>query len=110
MSNREIAIQYLQGFAAGDPDTIKRVLSAGFTFRGPFYSCNTAADYLAMLESDPPDKSSFTITSIFDNDDKVCIIYQFAKTGVTVDMAQVFTFESGKIAKSILIFDGRQFT
>ena len=109
MSNRELAIQYLDGFAQGDLNTIKNVLSNGFEFSGPFYSEKTAADYIRILESDPPDRSSYWINSIYERDDEVCIIYKFEKKCVAADMAQLFRFESDKISKSTLIFDSRQF-
>ena len=63
MSNKEIAIQYLDGFAEGDLNRIRNVLSDGFELNGPFYSGKTAADYISTLESDPPDKSSYRIVS-----------------------------------------------
>ena len=55
------------------------------------------------LESDPPDRSSYKIISIFERDDEVCIIYKFEKKGVAVDMAQWFKFESGEISKSTFV-------
>ncbi len=109
MSNRELAIQNLDGFSEGDLNKIKNVPSDGFEFNGPFYSGKTAADYIRTLESDPPDRSSYKIISIFERDDEVCIIYRFEKKGVSVDMAQLFKFDSGKISKSTLIFDSRLF-
>jgi len=85
--------------------------------RGPFaancgwklHSGKTAADYVRTLESDPPDRSSYEIISIFERDDEVCMIYKFEEKGVAADMAQLFKFDSGKISKSTLIFDSRQF-
>lgn len=109
MNNRDVAIEYLTGFSEGDLDKIKRVLADGFEFNGPFYSGSSAVDYVRMLASDPPDKSSFKIISMFDCDDEVCIIYRFEKPGVVADMAQLFKFEAGKISKSLLIFDSKQF-
>jgi hypothetical protein len=109
MSNRELAIQYLDGFSEGDINKIKNVLSDGFEFNGPFYSGKTAADYIKALASDPPDRSTYRILSIFERDDEMCIIYKFEKKGVAADIAQLFRFESDKISKSTLIFDSRQF-
>ncbi len=109
MSNRELAIQYLDGFSEGDLKKIRKVLSDEFELKGPFYSGKTAADYIRTLTSDPPDKSSYRIVSIFEGDDEVCIIYKFEKKGVAAHMAQLFKFDSGKISKSRLIFDSRQF-
>jgi len=37
------------------------------------------------------------------------MIYKFEEKGVAADMAQLFKFDSGKISKSTLIFDSRQF-
>ncbi len=110
MNNRDVAIQYLNAFSEGDLDKIKSLLNDEFELNGPFYSGKSAADYIRVLESDPPDKSSFKIISIFDRDDEVCMIYRFKKEDVAADMAQLFKFKSGKISKSTLIFDSRQFT
>ena len=109
MSNRELAIQYLDGFSEGDLNKIRNVLSDEFELNGPFYYGKTAVDYIRTLESDPPDRSSYKIISIFESGDEVCIIYKFEKKGIVADMAQLFKFDSGKISKSILIFDSRQF-
>ena len=110
MNHKDVAIQYLQGFSEGNLGKIKAVLADNFELNGPFYSGKSAAAYIRMLEADPPDRSSVNIISIFENEEEVCIIYRFEKPGVSADMAQLFQFESGKISKSILIFDGRQFT
>ena len=109
MNNRDVAIEYLTGFSEGDLDRIKRVLADGFELKGPFYSAKSAEEYIKTLEADSPDKSSFSIISMFDRDDEVCIIYRFEKPGVAADMAQLFWIEAGKISKSLLIFDSRQF-
>jgi len=98
MSNKEIAIQYLDGFAEGDLNRIRNVLSDGFELKGPFYSGKTAADYISTLESYPPDKSSYRIISIFEGDDEVCIIYKFEEKGVAAHMTQLFKFDAGKIS------------
>ena len=110
MNNRDVAMQYLNAFSEGDLTKIRSLLTNGFEFNGPFYSGKSAAGYIGMLESDPPDKSTFKIISIFDRDDEVCMIYRFKKEDVAADMAQLFKFKSGKISKSTLIFDSRQFT
>lgn len=81
MSNRGLAIQYLDGFSEGDLNKIEKVWSDGFRFNGPFYPGKSAADYIRALESDPPDRSSYKIISIFERDDEVCIIYKFEKKG-----------------------------
>ena len=98
MSNKEIAIQYLDEFSKGNIDKIRNLLAEGFEFDGPFYSEKTAADYIRALASDPPDKSSYRIISIFEGDDEVCIIYKFENKGVAAHMAQLFKFDSGKIS------------
>ncbi len=66
-------------------------------------------DYMRALESDPPDRSSYRIISIFEGNGEVCLIYNFEKKGVSANMAQLFNFDPGKIVKSTLIFDSGQF-
>ena len=109
MSSKEIAIQYLEGFSEGNIDKIRNLLAEGFEFDGPFYSGKSATDSIRTLESDPPDRSSYKIISIFEGGDEVCIIYKFEKKGVAAHMAQLFKIDSGKISKSTLIFDSKQF-
>ena len=79
MSSKEIAIQYLEGFSEGNIDKIRNLLGEGFEFDGPFYSGKSATDSIRTLESDPPDRSSYKIISIFEYDDEVCIIYNLKK-------------------------------
>ncbi len=106
--NQQKAIQFLEGFSERNLEKLSSVLAEDFRFEGPLYSCSSAAEYLGMLKSDPPDKSTFAIQSIFENGNMVCIIYRFQKHAVDTQMAQVFTLEKEKISATTLIFDGRQ--
>jgi len=106
--NQQTAIQFLEGFSEGNLEKLSSVLAEDFRFEGPFYSCSSAAEYLSMLKSDPPEKSTFAIQSIFQNNNQVCIIYRFQKRTVDTQMAQVFTVEGGKVSATTLIFDGRK--
>ncbi|MCG8606569.1 hypothetical protein MJD09_16500 [bacterium] len=46
----------------------------------------------------------------FQSESVVCLIYRFAKPGISVPMAQMFEVENGRIKSITLIFDTAPFT
>ena len=107
MRHRDLAIQFLEAFAAADLAQLGRILHEDFVFTGPFFHGTSAAEYLSMLRADPPEPSTYTPWALFEHNDEVCVLYRFEKQGIVVEMAQWFQVEASQIVQSRLIFDSR---
>ena len=54
MTNREIALLFLNRFCAGDIEGLVPLLTADLQFQGPLFEFDTADEYLSRLRNDPP--------------------------------------------------------
>lgn len=107
----DLALQYMEIFFSGENiGEMVHLFSDDFKFRGPFYSFDSAEDYVGSLQSDPPEGIEYEIIHSFENDSSACLIYQFMKPGISTPITQVFEIDSGKISKILLIFDTGAFT
>ena len=109
MTNREIALAYLQHFCTGDIDKLAPLLAPDLDFRGPLHASHLANDYLASLRNDPPESCDHNILSITENSDEVAVFYEYKKPDRTVPIVQLFTVKKVKIAKILLMFDSSGF-
>ena len=66
-TKREIAENYVRCFCGNDVKGLAALLAPGLRFTGPFYSFNSARDYLESLEHDPPEKCRYEIFSVTEN-------------------------------------------
>jgi hypothetical protein len=80
-----------------------------FRFCEPFYTFNSAEDYINALKSDPPKNFKYKIIASFEGKSSACLIYHFSKPGVNTPMAQFFKISDGKISEILLIFDTNAF-
>jgi hypothetical protein len=111
MKPLEFAQKYMDIlFSETDFDELKHLLAEDIQFRGPFYQCDSANDYLNALKSDPPKDFHYDIIQSYEDQSSACLIYQFSKPGVTTPMAQMFEIENDKIKKIALIFDSGAFS
>jgi hypothetical protein len=76
VSNRDLAITYLEAFCAGDLSRLDSLLSENLTFRGPFHTFSSASEYMDSLRCDPPDKCGFEICSITEDENTVAVFYE----------------------------------
>lgn len=107
MSNRDVAIRFLERFSAGDIDGLVSLLAQDLRFEGPIHQCGSAQDYLSRLREDPPGRSVVDIISTMEGDDSVAIFYQYRKPDAVTTVGQLFGFESGRISRMLVVFDGR---
>jgi hypothetical protein len=111
MNAKQLAKNYLDILFYGkNLDELKEIFASNFRFRGPFYTFDSAEDYINTLKSDPPKDFKYKIIASFEDKSSVCLIYQFLKPGVKTPMAQFFKISNGKISEILLIFDTRVFT
>ncbi len=107
----DLAMRYMEIFFAGrDPDELGPLFSSNFSFQGPMYRFDNAAAYIESLKQAPPQDCNFTLIESFERDNKVCLIYRFSKPDISEVMAQLFTIESDRISRILLIFDSQPFT
>jgi len=79
MTNREIALEYIRHFCAGDIEGLEPLLASNLTFTGTFHSFGSANEYLASLRNDPPGKCQYSILSVTENSDSVAVFYEYEK-------------------------------
>ncbi|RMF59361.1 MAG: hypothetical protein D6748_06575 [Calditrichaeota bacterium] len=111
MTKLEIALTFLQVFyEKWKPGELSKLLSRNLQFSGPFADYQSAPEYMTALIADPPAGMTYEITDIFENENAVCVIYQFSKGAIECPMCQIFEFDDeNKICKIKLIFDATQF-
>ena len=109
MSNREMAMEFLKCFCAGDIDGLAPLLADDLRFKGPLHEFNLSGAYLQSLRDDPPDKCSYRVLSLTQAADHVSIYYDYEKDDGALTVAQLFGFANGKISEILLVFDSRGF-
>lgn len=107
----ELAEKYMACFFGDAPlEFMEALLADDLIFRGPFYEFTSARDYLESLKANPPNDAKYKLENFYENDNSVCFIYLFTKSGIETLMAQTFEVDDGKISKINLIFDTKAFT
>ena len=106
----ELALKYMASFYGETPlASMIPLLADDLIFKGPFFEFDSAKDYLASLQADPPQEAKYQILDIYEKKNSVCLIYHFSKPGVETTMVQIFEIKKGKIARIKLIFDTAAF-
>ena len=109
MNNREVAMEFLRYFCAGDVDGLGSLLAEDLRFNGPLYQFSSRVAYLDSLRSDPLEQCSYRVLSVTESEDSVSIYYDYEKSNGTITIAQLFRFRDQKISELLLVFDTRGF-
>ncbi len=110
MTALELACSFMEIFFSGhDLDRLHGILADDLEFDGPFYQFVSRQDYVASLLADPPVDCRYRVLHEFVDGDKVNLIYEFTKPGVTSLMSQLFEIQDAKISRITLIFDSASF-
>lgn len=109
MTNRQVAIEFLRCFCAGDLDGLASLLADDLQFNGPFHQFRSRAAYLDSLKKDPPEQCGYRVLSVTEGDDSVSVYYSYEKSDRSLTIAQLFRFKDQKICEILLVFDGRGF-
>ncbi len=107
MNNREVAMEFLRCFCAGDVNGLTVSLAEDLQFKGPFYQFSSRDAYVDVLKNDPPEPCGYQVLSITESGDSVSIFYDYEKRDGAVTIAQLFKFRHHKIHEIFLVFDGR---
>ena len=62
---------------------------------------------MESLKNDPPEKCTYKIVSVTEDDDRVAVFYNYEKADRVIPIAQLFKIANQKIMETLLIFDGR---
>ena len=109
LNNREVAIEFVRGFCAGDVAALVPLLAEDFRFSGPFFQFDSPGSYLDALRSDPPEAARYKLLSVTESADSVSIYYDYEKSDRVLTVAQLFKFKNQKICEMLVVFDGRGF-
>ena len=111
MTPLDIALRYMEVFFSGtNMDALRPLLADDFRFEGPFYTYDSADDYINALKADPPEDFAYTLINAYEGPSSVCLVFEFAKPGIRIPMVQLFELDNGRIRKVLLIFDTGAFT
>lgn len=108
-----LVVEYLDAFAAGDFETVRRLVTDDFSFAGPIVQAHGREEFLAASAQLVPLMRGYRMLMQWDEGDDVCSVYEFslqtpAATGSVV-MAEWNTVRDGQLASSRLIFDTAAF-
>ena len=107
MSNRDVALEYLRRFCAGDVDGLEPLLSTDVSFAGTLHAYDSASEYLDALRRDPPEACGYKVLSITEGENAVAVFYEYQKRGRVLTVAQLFRITEHQIDDVLLVFDGR---
>ena len=107
MNNREVAMEFIRCFCAGDIEGLAPLLAGDLQFKGPFHQFHSSASYLESLRSDSPEESGYRVLSVTEGDDVVSVFWDYEKKNRTITIAQQFKFRDQVISDVLLVFDGR---
>ena len=110
MNNREVALDFVRHFCAGDLQGLEALLADHFKFSGPLHQFDTREGYLKALRDEPPEPGEYRIDSVTDDGHEVAVFYDYIKSDRRLPVAQLFRLVDGKIAEIQLLFDGRGFS
>ncbi|MEQ9618769.1 MAG: hypothetical protein RIG61_06310 [Deltaproteobacteria bacterium] len=109
LTNREVAVKYIEGFCARDLEGLSDILAPDLKFRGTLYSYDSSSDYMESLKNSPAEKCSYRILSVTEGRGSVSIFYEYIKPGEVITIAQLFKINDRKIIETLVVFDGRGF-
>ncbi|WP_455208502.1 nuclear transport factor 2 family protein [Kaarinaea lacus] len=110
MSALDLVFRYMEIFFSGmELDRLQDILHDDLKFRGPLYQFNSAREYIASLQADPPFDCSYKIVHAFEKENAVNLLYNFSKPGISTIVSQLFEVRDGKIINIVLIFDSVAF-
>ncbi len=105
MSNRDVAVSFVQAFCYGDINALEAVLAEEFSLRGPLFDFHSKSDYIESLRADGMDRGECEILGMVGANEVVAVFYSYRKPTSVTTVAQMFWFVDGQISKTLLEFD-----
>ena len=107
----QLALKFMEVFFGGkDIEALRQLFAVDLKFKGPFYSSDTADEYIRALKSDPPRGLDYRILGLNEKKTSARLLYLFSKPGIRTPMDQTFEVNDGKITEMLLNFDAKVFT
>lgn len=97
-------------YESKDFDSLSLLFDERLDFEGPFFKCNSAAEYIGSLKASPPVGVGYEMVEEFSSSNSVCYIYRFKKNDKSTLMVQIFWFKGGLINKIRLVFNPEEIT
>ena len=107
VSNRDIAVRFLDAFCRGDIDRIESLLSGTCRVEGPLGTWGNRDLYVAALRKAPPDTCPHRILSVTETEDEVSVFYELERTPETITVAQLFRLRNKLIVGMLLVSRSR---
>ncbi len=103
MTCREIALEFVRCFCAGDVKGLAGLLADDLRFSGPLHEFNSRDAYMASLNRDPPTASGCEVLSVTEGQGSVSVYYRYG----TLTVAQLFRCKGARIGETLVVFDAR---
>ena len=101
-----LAEEFIARFCAGDLQRLGELLTEDFRFRGPYFAADSRSEYLASLESDPPDPgSAYDLLEARREGERVLLVYRFHKPGTSIRITQSCRRLGDRLREVTLRFD-----
>jgi len=105
-AHKNLVHRYLRVFfVTHNFSELAEILATEMIFTGPFFESDTAQDYIASLERDPPTGCSYNLLHLIEENNQVVAVYDFKKGTIKTVMAQYFHFRDNLINRIRLVFD-----
>ncbi len=105
---REVALDFVHRFCAGDVDGLASLLADDLRLRGPYLEIDSKKDYLAALSADPPEPTRYRLLSVTEDEGHVAIFYDYEKPDATTCVAQLLRVRDGLVSEIRVVFDTRR--
>ena len=90
MSNRDVAVKYLDHFCKGDVQGVEATLAKGFHLKGPLFEFESRGAYIASLSDNPLEPATYRILAVTEGDETVSVYYTYDKPSGSNIIAQLF--------------------
>ena len=111
MTPLKLALKYMAAFFGEAPlISMKDILAQDLVFTGPFFSFDSADEYMESLLADPITDAGYKLIHTYEDSTSACLVYEFTKPGIKTTMSQLFEIEDEKIKRIELVFDSKAFS
>ena len=105
MTNRDLALEFLKCYCAGDVDGVAATLAPQLRFKGPLLECDSRDDYVAALKRNPPVPGACRLLGISEGPNTVSVFYDYEAEAGVLTVAQLFGLRDERIAEILVVFD-----
>lgn len=108
MTNKDLALDFVRYFADGNLGGLRALLAPDLMFSGPLLQTDTADAYLATLAGGSLEPAEARIFHVGAGVESVSVFYDYMRPTGPLTVAQLFRFQDGLIAETVVVFDARE--